>query len=342
MILCTLLDSNYIDRAIVMIDSLVTTNESFLLYVITMDEKAYNLLRSINYPNVVLVKEEDIRDQKMERLKQERSNTEYCWTCTAASILYVLEKYNEPSCTYIDADMIFYQSPNILFDEIEKSKCDISVIEHRFPNDLRKNLLLKESGKYCVQFNTFFNNENGIKALKWWKEQCINNCSLELNGDSFGDQKYIEAIVEKFSNVYSISNLGAGVAPWNISDYRLNSIEKNIIKLIYKNMISCDLIFYHFQGFRVIDDNKIYTNAYSHLGRRDSNLMTVLYNDYINRIMDARKLLTEKYGFIMAQQEKSHPVIKEKRFEKGEMISYYAKVCHDIIYGKKNIVKYNK
>ena len=68
--------------------------------------------------NVTVISLREFEDQKLLIAKENRSSGEYCWTCTPSTVLYVLDHYDVDSCTYIDADLYFFSSPQILIDEV--------------------------------------------------------------------------------------------------------------------------------------------------------------------------------------------------------------------------------
>lgn len=69
------------------------------------------------------------------KVKTERTRAEYCWTCSSWSIKYVLEKYKEKVCTYIDADMMFFSNPQDVFDQMYARNCSIIIVPHRFESE---------------------------------------------------------------------------------------------------------------------------------------------------------------------------------------------------------------
>ena len=109
--LCTLFDSNYLDRGIALCESLNRVSNHFRLFVFAFDEPACRILKELNIGNVVVIPEEKILNDELQRIKKERSRSEYCWTCTPVIMEYVFEHYDVEACTYIDADMFFYDSP---------------------------------------------------------------------------------------------------------------------------------------------------------------------------------------------------------------------------------------
>ena len=116
----------------------------------------------------------------------------------------------------------------------------ILLIEHRYTKSQMS--LEKYSGRFNVQFITFSNNHDGKKALLWWKKRCIEWCFHRYEDGKMGDQLYLHDWPTRFKGVHILQNIGAGVAPWNVQQY----------KIVKNDVISIDstpLVFYHFHGF---------------------------------------------------------------------------------------------
>ena len=336
--LCTLFDSNYLDRGIALCESLNRVSDYFRLYVFAFDESAYRILKELNIRNVTVVSEGSILDDELRRIRQERSRSEYCWTCTPVIVEYVLDHYGVEACTYIDADMYFYSSPEFVFEEIKGKKCSASIIEHRFPNNITRDTNLRLHGKYCVEFNTFFNTEESRKILTWWKQKCFESCSMKLNEESFGDQKYLDEWEKRFGNIHEVENAGAGVAPWNLSDYRLEGKESNDIYLIYKGRQRVKLIFYHFQNLRFLDENTVNIGVYNEIGRKDKKLIFELYDNYIGKLRKNRKMLYKKFGIVFQEYEDRRKGNRWQYTGMQDLVSYICVYINCIFRGKKNRV----
>ena len=120
----------------------------------------------------------------------------------------------------------------------------VLITEHRYTKEYDQS---RTSGIYCVQFMTFKNDKNGMEALNWWRNACIEWCYSRFENGKFGDQKYLDDWLNRFKGVHSLKNLGGGVAPWNIQQYDLSKKE-------------FELIFYHFHGFKILENHKFYTS----------------------------------------------------------------------------------
>ncbi len=237
----TLFDSNYLTRGLVMYESLLRHAGEFHLWIICFDDLAYQLLGQLNLAKVTLVSLSQFEDPELLRIKPQRTPREYCWTCTPSTLLYVLN--TEPhvnTITYLDADLMFFSSPEPIFTEVDKAS--ILLIEHRY---LSKYDTSATNGIYNVQFMMFRRNQEGLNALKWWRDRCIEWCYAKYENGKFGDQKYLDDWQERFSGVHILQHLGAGLAPWNAAQYKLTKNNQDIFVEEYP------LIFYHFHNFNI-------------------------------------------------------------------------------------------
>lgn len=334
---CTLFDSGYLDRGIALYRSLERVTDDFTLYIFCFDDIAYNVLKDIHLAKAVPIRESDFLDEELTQIKENRGHTEYCWSCTPRIIEYVLDCYHAESCTYIDADMLFYDNPNILVDGIPKED-SVGIIGHRFAFGFEKKNREKKFGKYCVEFNTFKNNPEGRKVLNWWKEQCYRECSMKVNGETYGDQKYVDYFQEHFEGIYEQEHLGAGIAPWNIADYTLKEERDNKIIVKYKNKLDFPMVFYHFQGLKMIAEKKADIMVYNELGKKDRKLIDRIYIPYVRELTDIQKWLRDQYGVEVKVIGKKKDIrIMSKNLR--DLIRFLIKRATILYRGKRNIVE---
>jgi len=269
---CTLFDSNYLSRGIACYRSLEKHCDDFHLYIFAFDEKSYNILKKLELKKATIISLKEFEDVELLKVKPTRSIAEYCWTSTSSTILYVLKKFNVDNCTYIDADIYFYSSPKVIYDEMgDKS---ILLTEHRYSPQYNKEL---KAGKYCVQFVIFKNDERALKALNWWRDRCIEWCYNRFEDGKFGDQLYLDDWTERFEGVHVMRNLGGGLAAWNIQQYYFESDNENLVGSEIKSGKKFKPVFYHFHYLRFFKNDQI------ELGRRTltKNALNTFYKPYI-------------------------------------------------------------
>jgi len=319
---CTLFDSYYLPKGLILYNSLCDTCDNFHLYVYAFDDGCYNKLKELNLPKMSVISLQEFETEELLKIKPTRNRTEYCWTCGPSTIYHTIHYFKLEHCVYIDADLMFFNSPKIAFYEIENANASVAITEH-FIDD--KDLV----GRFCVQFVYFKNDENGMKALIWWRDSCIEWCFARYEDDKYGDQKYLESFQSKFDNVYIIKNRGVGVAPWNMKQYKYIN-EKDFIF----NENKYPIVFFHYHGLKTdINIKKLIltpvTYDYSKLTEKIflipfymsyKKICAVYLNKNINSvIIKKRKLINRLFSFI------------KKIFKKYK----WAKVFYFFILGKK-------
>lgn len=269
---CTLFDSHYFSRGIAMYESLAHVCDDFHMYVFAFDDASLQALQSLHYPYMTIISLAEFEDDELLRVKPERSIAEYCWTCTSSTILYVLQRFHVDQCTYLDADLYFFSSPAVLFEEMGDQS--ILITEHRYTPKYDK---AKASGTYCVQFISFKNNARSLKALHWWRDRCLEWCYARLEDGKFGDQLYLEDWPQRFEGVHVLQHLGSGLAAWNIQQYEMMMRNGKLWGKEWSTGKEFLAVFYHFHYVR------LFRNGFIELGRRELScaVLDLIYRPYL-------------------------------------------------------------
>ena len=312
MVFCTLFDSNYLDKGLVCYESLENVCNDFVFFVLPMDKKCTDVLKDINYSKLKSIDYEQFEDNELKAVKRERGRAEFCWTCTAKLIDYVLSKYDEDICTYIDADLYFYRNPEVLIKEMLNDGKSVQIIKHNFPKAKRE-IGEKGAGTYCVEFNTFLKKDDAFKVLKKWESDCINECSYGINNEVLGDQKYLNNWPDEYGCINVSTNQGAGVAPWNVNKFKFFKNEKEYIIRDLETNEKYNMVFFHFQNIQFIEKNIIrccWTSS------RNYRVLKSLYTDYLVQIIEKKQMLDRKYG--IKSLIKVHPADEGKEIINSE------------------------
>ena len=264
---CTLFDSKYLSRGLAMYESLKNHSNNFHLYIFAFDRISHNLLKKLNLELVTIISLNEFEDEELLKVKKDRTQVEYFWTCTPSIVKYCIENFNLENCTYLDADIYFFSDPTILIEEMGSKS--ILITEHRYTSKYDQSLT---RGVYNVQFVTFKNDIKGMKALNFWRNSCISWCYNRIENNKFGDQKYLDDWTVRFEGVHVLKNLGGGVAPWNIQQYKLE--EKFF-----------ELIFYHFHDLKFLFKDQVDLGGYE-LRKED---IKILYKPYLNHLKTIEK-----------------------------------------------------
>lgn len=306
-VFCTLFDSNYLDKGITLYKSMERFIAEFKLYVFAFDDKCYEILKKENYRYLIPVSLSEFETPELLRVKKERTGTEYCWTCSPWVIKHVLDHYGEKICTYIDSDMEFFSSPQVVFDEMRKKGCSSIIVPHRYETEEEEEEAHNLRGSYCVEFNTFVNDENGYKTLLWWAERCLEWCYYSRPGTTewYGDQKYLNAFPEMFEGVMICDHYGVGMAPWNLKLFDYVG-EKGGIP--YVKVKRTDEVFptvlYHFESVTFLTKHILHAPSCTDSKKVSKLLQKKIYDSYIERLIANRLYIEKKYDIIFSRKRR--------------------------------------
>lgn len=279
---CTLFDHSYLSRGLVMYESLFRYEKDAQLFILAMDDICFRKLSSLDLKHAVIIRSSDFEGPQLKKLKQERGHAEYCWTCSSFLIEYVLDHYGTGMCTYLDADICFFNSPELLFEEMGGNA--VLITPHNFSDYCD---CTKESGKYCVQFLPFCDDDRGRRILSSWKNKCIQCCEMSPERGYCGDQKYLDEWSAAYEGVCETACLGAGVAPWNVERFLLFYKDGHLMLKDRRTEEITPVIFYHFHQLVLFDKDVV---RLTHTGYHISpDAVDMIYAPYLKMIKEIHK-----------------------------------------------------
>lgn len=288
---CTYFDHRYSPYGLALYRSLVRHLEHFELFVLCYDDATVAILQGLGDSriHIVPIARLEQEDPALVEANRDRTAVERYFTCGPAWIRYAMRLSGADVMTYLDSDLYFFNHPAPIFEELGERS--ILIIEHRFPDPLKH---LAKNGIYNVGLVAFRNDDEGRRCVDWWRERCLEWCYNRLEGDRFADQKYLDDWPTRFSGVVVLQNPGAGLAPWNVARYRLES----------NGQVTVDgfpLIFYHFTLFYRIVRGLYYLSIDDYGGQLSAPLKRI-YAAYIPEVEAmarnvARVSPGRRYGF---------------------------------------------
>ena len=273
MIFCTLFDSYYLLKGLGLYLSLEKVTEDFHLYVMAFDKDSYKNLLSYGFKHMTVELLDDFETPELLAAKKDRTKAEYCWTCGPSVIYHFLTKYGLDEITYLDSDLFFLSDPHIIKEEAGNSS--VVITEQGISEESAERY-----GRYCVQYMTFKNDEEGLGALTWWRDRCIEWCYQIMEPTRYADQKYLDEFPKRWKNVCVLENKGAGIAPWNIHryQYKENSLICNGKEYPY--------VFYHMHGVKMeIENGILYVQGQHYKLGRD--VIRFFYEPYASVLLAA-------------------------------------------------------
>lgn len=290
---CTLFDRNYMERGLALYHSLEQCGDEFCLYIMAMDDACHDAFNMLNLKNAVIAGLEDMENDELRKIRKTRSARAFCWTCSSWSIRYFMEKYQLDLCTYIDADEWFFSSP---YDEIEKfrqSDASAAIIGHNLGGGKYEESIISGSGKFCVQFNSFKADTDGRRILDGWCRDCAQSCIEFGDGKNFGDQKFLEKWEDEYpGKIWIYSNIGAGVAPWNMYRFKASGMTKSFY--LYDKLSKTDVkvIFIHFHNLKLSSESAD-INVFTRYGKHDKSWILPIYSEYIRELRECRREISK-------------------------------------------------
>jgi hypothetical protein len=297
---CSLFNSVYQFHAQLLYESICANDKvgNSHFYFFCFDQESAGYFKQLNLANITVVPVEKLEQHlpALKAVKPERSLAEYFFTSTPAICKYVFENYSSVNeVVYLDADLFFFQSPEILFDEIGNSS--VSIIPHRF-NLLNyyKNIF----GFYNVGWLSFKRDSDGLACLEKWHHDTLEWCYDKLTFRRYADQKYLDYWKSGFKSVHVIKNTGANVAPWNVGNYKIQLKSKHVY------VDDVPLVFYHFASLKFVDGS-YYTTVSSYLSFVSKEIVELIYQPYISRL--------HQLGFVprISIRLNQNPVVKMLR-----------------------------
>ena len=278
---CTYFDHNYLVFGMTLFDSLVKSGIDFELFVLTLSDECYSRLENADSRIIpVRLQELEEYDPELAQCRFNRSRTEYIFTLSPCLPLFLFEKFSRIDLlTYLDSDLYFFNSPEILYDELgEKS---LYIIEHRFSEEHRYRAEM--NGKFNMAFQIYRKNETGIACLKKWRSQCLKWCFDRVEDGKFADQKYLDSWPEDFKDEVVISaNCGANLAPWNINNYILKKTENGF------TVDGKDIVFVHYQSFKIPGKHIFIWYDWNKKSRNRTAFKDLAYN-YFHALNETKK-----------------------------------------------------
>ena len=286
------------------------------VFVLCIDDIVFNLLNSLGISNLTLLKLKNIEDEDLLKIKPTRGYVEYLWTLSPSFPWFIFNNYPLVNqITYLDADLFFYSSLDPIFSESDGASIVIS--EHRFSPHLHAEII---KGRFCVQWVGFSRDQQGLECLNRWRLQCLEWCFYKVEETRMGDQKYLDEWPNRFNRCHILQAIGAGLAPWNFSQYQFNT---NLDGEILVN--GERLIFYHFHQLQIFHGGKF--DRMSKTYSREFNMPDIVYRKYESALHRALEYIRTVDPYFRAGI-KSKAVVFLRRLSQAYMPLAVKKLFH--------------
>jgi hypothetical protein len=274
-------DSNYLSRCATALSS---SNASEHSHVLGLDQGIERLTSHFPSIHVNSFQQFLSGESKVSSSVANRSRAEQIFSIGPSFLLTLSERVRKGGwLVYMDSDLYFLKPLESYLGDLPF--CNVVIAPHRHYR-WNKNRLAKY-GMYNVGLVAFRKNEEGLRALRFWAESCIDWCYDRAEDGKYADQKYLEQFASVSEGVFVDNSLGANLAPWNSFLKRISATKTGDI------FVSRDkLIYFHAQGLKQKSGRWIlgHLNFLSFAGPR---LKKLVYGPYLAKLEE----WSQKPGF---------------------------------------------
>jgi hypothetical protein len=265
-------DSNYVSRCAVMVES---AGADRFTTVLALDEGVKGLeyhfpeLRTVGFSSF-LTNHHDVNVQIAQR-----STSEQIFSVGPSVLLSVSESVAQGGwLVYADSDLYFFEPLQTYLESLPQCNVVIAPHRHYFWNRSR----LAKYGNYNVGLVAFRNSEEGLRALRFWADSCLEWCYDRPEEGKYADQKYLERFSSVSSGVYVDNSLGANLAPWNSFLKRITSSKSGQI-FVQRDKLS----YFHAQGLKQRNGRWILGHL-NYLSFAGPQLKKLVYRPYLDKL----------------------------------------------------------
>ena len=191
------------------------------------------------------------------------SVVEMCTAVKGEVVVHLLAREDSEYVTYLDPDLFFYNS--LISIRNEHRNGDVLLTPHLNHVPFTNQVIFNDEmagvlrhGVFNLGFVSFKNTKNARDIATWWADRLLISSKSDYVNGLFTDQKWWDLSQVYFKEVFIVKNDGWNVAPWNISERRVATIDPMMLTSGYP------LLFFHFSKFPSVDfTNKIKVNGNS-------------------------------------------------------------------------------
>jgi hypothetical protein len=286
-IYCTYFDHNYLTRALLTIRSLRRYDSETPIYILALSELCETVLRELDLLNIEIIPLATLEKAYSElgEIKATRRTIEYYFTLTPFLPHYLFNVTKADRITYIDADLYFFSSPKPVLQSLRDAS--VAITPHRFSYQYMRHAMY---GLFNVAWITYRRCPEGLECLNKYKDDCTAWCFDRLEGDRFGDQKYLDSWPGRYPSLKIIEHKGVNLAAWNLDNYTVR-MKKKI------PMIDDDpLVFFHFTGTSLGPDNGLQVYVPPPPNPSKEVLIRHVINPYIEKYRILQSSLRQRFA----------------------------------------------
>jgi hypothetical protein len=240
---------------------------------------------------------------------------EMCTAVKGQAAVDLLNRNTSQFVTYLDPDLFFYRSLGEIRDEHLNG--DVLLTPHLNHAPYTNQIIYNDEiagimrhGLFNLGFVSFSNTKNGRDIAGWWADRLQISSKADYPNGLFTDQKWWDLSQIYFRDTRVVKSDGWNMAPWNVSERRLISVNPPILDT------GESLLFFHFSKFP--------SDAFNDKIKSQSNskVLEVLVSDYSSDFDDANNYIENLMPNIKVSQISNEERVKldPKRSPKVELL----------------------
>lgn len=329
--LFTICSNNYLDKALVLIQSLREQGYENPMVCIA-DEGNDDVKTRLNAANIHYFYLSDLSLPYESLIDNKYNITELNTAIKPAVFKYLYEKYQPASITYLDPD-IWVASP---LEELETLVNDYDIIltphmcspvdDGLAPSDF--NVL--PGGVFNLGYITLGKYERVKSFLDWWEHRTVNYGHGDQSRGMFYDQLWMNYVPAMWERYYILKHPGYNMANWNLHERVLTKDDQGRFLVNHE----LPLRFFHFSGYNYQKPDVIckYANRYNFDNRPDLKEIFDLYQrELIKNEIVFYSSLTPAYGKLKKEAIETR-TIKRNLFSR--LLSRITNTIYFLVSGK--------
>lgn len=318
----TIFDKNYLYQGVALYNSLKRFADDFVLYPLCMDTISYGMMMKMKSPSLIPISVDELITPEIAVVRDNTTHGQFCWVCQPLICEFLLDNFDHDMVTYLEADSLFFANPEILFNEL--GDASVSLVPHNYSPEFDQTA---SSGKFCVQFNAFRRNNEARAILDYWRLSCFKYNKKNLL--TYPGQLCLDDWPERFKGVKVIQHIGAGVAPWNIQQYRFDVINSR------PHVDGIPIVFFHYHQYGRCENGSHELTHYP----LSKQVINFIYKIYINELAVAEKMVKSVDKTFDYRKSYKNPVafVDVMKLPTWQNIANYLRVCKRKILGRYNV-----
>lgn len=242
---CTIVAKNYLPYARTLMQSIKEHNPHIHCFVLLADKIEDYFDPSEEIFTVDVSANLDIPDSAVFHFKY--TILELATAVKPFYLEYLFKKHNLDKLFYFDPDIMVFNRLDPLTEALDTASVVLTPhLLSPLPDDGKRpsEREIMQAGTYNLGFIGLADPSKTLPLIRWWQQKLINDCVVDIPGNLFVDQRWMDLVPGLFPDVAILRDPGNNVAYWNLPG---RTIEEGPDGQFLSN--GQPLRFFHFSGF---------------------------------------------------------------------------------------------